>query len=199
MKKFPAFLILFIGALFFLIKEKTWPIETNAILKIVKYNKPEFFKCGGYSLKTNFFLPSSAKADGIIMQHYNQKAKIRNCNEMQPATNQISFYEAWRINKDSKITAGRSEGLYLYDDHFFNSEVPQSEGEIKINARVKYFPGLKIPASMKKNSVKLAGNLPASQSQPESWSKVKKYIRHELTVKWNCCKKPFYSNGRAVP
>jgi len=143
--------------------------------------------CGEVEWKVSFELNETSDSGGYFVQKIRMH---RNATKECPTKyNEIdkTYYEAWKVNKNKKVTKYLQKNPNTYDDMYAWPSWPNSEGFNNHTGVLKYFEDLALPKDFKKHNPKtFAGILPSTTSKPKFWDN-NKGKTHNLEGEWDCC------------
>jgi hypothetical protein len=159
--------------------------------------------CGEYHRKWDFILDKAAADDGYIIQKVDYYKKIVDCPQISacPAKPDITFWEAWPVNKNDTVHIMHSKG---YTDQSFHRATPNKSGSVAKIGEIRFFLksvigdlgtiGTANPKSSWKignqGGVQQSGPLPTTTTAPSWWSKsVEGPASRSASADWTCCGK----------
>lgn len=167
-------------------------------MKIINVAGPTKQDCGGFRWDVRFQLDNPSPKGGFFVQEINATRAIsKKCPKNCKAIN-FSFYEAWQVKPGKKFTIYKAKGFKM-DDIYRFPDCPHTKGSTIIKGKIRFFEGLTLPKSFKKNNPKTAaGILPSTTKKPKFWNS-KSTLAHDLTSKWNCCGAKPVHNLNVIP
>ena len=156
-------------------------------LTITTVNGPTNDPCGGFKWQVIFTLNNPSPKGGWIIQEIEYDQVVIKCPNAPFINKKVHYWEAWRVAAGTKGDSERLAGKYTYDDQFSSPNFPDTRGHTTITGKVKFYEGLELPASFKKNNdATYAGGLPATTDKPDFWT-TDNTANHNFSIVWNCC------------
>jgi len=156
-------------------------------LTITTVNGPANDPCGGFKWQVIFTLNNPSPKGGWIVQEIEYDQVVIQCPNTEIINKKVHYWEAWQVAPGTNGDAERLAGKYTYDDQYSSPNFPDTRGHTSITGKVKFFEGLDLPASFKKNNDSTyAGGLPATTGKPDFWN-TDNAADHNLSISWNCC------------
>ncbi len=159
--------------------------KPNLTIKTV--NGPKKDPCGGFTWQVIFTLNNPSPKGGWIVQEIDYERVVIECPDNQIINEKVHYWEAWHVAAGAAGDEERLAGKFTYDDQFSSPDFPNTRGHTTITGKVKFFEGLELPATFKKNNDSTyAGGLPATTGKPAFWN-TDNTADHNLSILWNCC------------
>ncbi len=167
-------------------------------MKINNIEGPTKEDCGGFKWVVQLELEKNSPKGGWFVQELTIKRSIDKKCPSDCDAEDITYYEAWKVNAGKKVTT-YAQGGDKEDDTYQLPNCPGTEGSSSYKGKVRFFENLTLPADFKANNPKTyAGILPSTTKKPKFW-KAKCALDHNLDSKWNCCEDPKKHDLTTVP
>ena len=168
--------------------------ETKAptAMSIANVSGPTAAKCGAFSWKVNFKLPSASPAGGYFIQNLQIARSGTDCAGVANAAAALKYHywEAWRVRAGGVQDELVADGTFDFADEFaLDKQGADTKGKFSYTGSVAFYEGLTLPASfIPKNPATIAGDLPSTTTAPKL-SGGTPAKTHSLSGTWECCPK----------
>jgi hypothetical protein len=153
---------------------------------------PNPVDCGGFEWVIQWVLDNPSPAGGWVVQHVDFNFNVTDCKDvaLDPkktyGMSNISFWEAWEVHKNQKVTT-YAEGGDVNDDTFGAPPGGKdTKGNITINGLADFYEGLALPKSFTVTNKPPAWILPMTTADP-GLKGGSGAISHTLKAEWDCC------------